>query len=219
MLTSPRSYSSTAPWPSSGAPTWRPSRPASFGIAFISLAFLLAAAADSFGLFVHGRPGELFQTTYMRHHGGAVGELIWAALHPLMGRMGVTILVLALALAGLLLVSGSSLGLWASRSRRGVSAAGRAARAQARHLAERRRETLEEQRRREAAAASAAATHHYGPAASSHPRRVLDGAHEVPEIFGGGEEYSGPMGGPAATAGMLADSGPAFASEEGRRAH
>jgi S-DNA-T family DNA segregation ATPase FtsK/SpoIIIE len=196
-----------------GGQTWRPSRAASFGIAFLSVAFLLAAAADSFGLFSSGRITELFQMSYMRHHGGAVGELIWAALHLLIGRLGVNILVLALGLAGLLLASGSSLGLWANRSRRGMSAAGRAARTRAHVLAERRREALDEQHRREAAAASESAIHHHGPAASSHPRRVLDGAHHVPEIFSDGGEPAA-RASAEATAAMLADGGPAAASKE-----
>ena len=109
----------------------------------LCLAFALAAAADSFGVFPGSRPGSLFDSTYMSGHGGVAGEALWAVLHPLLGGLGIDIIVVALTVVGLLLVSGSSIGALARRSRRGMHAAGRAARDSARSL----NQTLDERRR------------------------------------------------------------------------
>jgi S-DNA-T family DNA segregation ATPase FtsK/SpoIIIE len=118
----------------------RPLPAATVGISVVCMAFLLAAAADSFGLFAEDRPAELWQVGYMRTHGGAVGETVWAGTSLLLGSIGTTVLVCAALAAGLLLVSGSSLGLWARRSRDGAAAASRAARRSAETITARRRD-------------------------------------------------------------------------------
>ncbi len=118
----------------------RPPRGLTWGLGLMGVAFLLAAAADSFGLFSGERPAALFTDAYMRSHGGVAGEGLWAVLHGVIGRLGVNLTVAAFAVAGLLLATGSSLRQWAHHSRRGVAAAGRAARTRAEALSARRRE-------------------------------------------------------------------------------
>jgi S-DNA-T family DNA segregation ATPase FtsK/SpoIIIE len=172
-----------------GGERQRPSRPLGIGIALLCAAYLLAAAANSFGMFAPARPRLLFHMTYMHDHGGVVGETLWAGTRSLLGRIGTNVLVVASALAGFLLVSGSSLGLWASRSREGMSAAGRAARESARAAAERKRTAAAQFAERPYEAGLPwpdADTVAYGPAASAHGTRFVDGAREVPEIFAGG---------------------------------
>ncbi len=118
----------------------KPRRGVSWGIAMMAAAFVLAAAADAFGVFAGERPVALFRDAYMQGHGGFTGEAEWALLHPFIGRVGVDVLVLALFLAGVLLATGSTLRGWATSSRTGVAAAGRAARTQAEALGARRRD-------------------------------------------------------------------------------
>ncbi len=176
----------------------RPPRGMTWGLASISVAFMLAAAAAAFGLFVGGRPAELFQDAYMSAHGGFAGELLWAGLSETIGRIGVEILVLALLLAGILLVTGSSLRQWASRSRQGVAVAGRVARDQAESLGVRRREATAPRGRGpepdEAATLGASdysrtallpvADYTPPPSYGYAPPRLIDGEHEAPDIFG-----------------------------------
>lgn len=167
----------------------RPSTPLGIGLALLCIAFLLAAAANSFGMFAVTRPRQLYGVTYMRSHGGVVGETLWAGTRSLIGRVGTNVLVVACAIAGLLLVSGSSLGLWASRSRRGVSAAGRAARESARAAADRKRTAAEqfaEEPYDPGLPWPEPASDAYGLAVSTHGTRFVDGARELPEIFSGG---------------------------------
>ena len=116
----------------------RPSGEITAGVVTLCLAFALAAAADTFGLFGGARPVHAYVAPYMKGHGGLVGESLWSGLHPVIGAIGVTVLVIGATVAGLLLLSGSSLGLWASRSKRGVEAA----RGVARRSAERSAQTL-----------------------------------------------------------------------------
>ncbi len=118
----------------------RPRRGLTWGLGLIVGAFVLAAAADAFGIFSGDRPGALYRDTYMSGHGGLTGETLWAVTHPFIGTVGVDVLVLALFFAGALLVTGSSLRQWAGRSQRGVAAAGRAARSQAEAFGARRRD-------------------------------------------------------------------------------
>ena len=118
----------------------RPRRGLTWGLALVVAAFVLAAAADAFGIFSGDRPAALYRDTYMSGHGGVTGETLWAVTHPFIGTVGVDVLVLALFFAGALLVTGSSLRQWAGHSRRGVAAAGRAARTQAEALGARRRD-------------------------------------------------------------------------------
>jgi S-DNA-T family DNA segregation ATPase FtsK/SpoIIIE len=165
-------------------------RGVSAGVACLSVALLLAAAADSFGLFSGERPDELFVAAYMAEHGGLAGEVVYAPLQALVGRLGVNVLVIALAVAGVLLVTGSSLGLWARRSRAGVSAAGRAARERAAAFEERRREAATRLLEHGEEATVALGTGDtlvtsYGPAASAHDTRLIDGVQAAPEIFSG----------------------------------
>ncbi len=158
----------------------RPSGEVTVGVIVLCLAFGLAAAADTFGLFGGARPGRTFVTSYMQGHGGLLGEGMWALLHVVIGGVGIAVLVVVATVAGLLLVTGSSLGLWASRSRRGVVAAGDVARRSARTLGAR-REAAAELRRRDATVAT-------GPRPFEHaePERVtlIDGARDLPDDYG-----------------------------------
>jgi S-DNA-T family DNA segregation ATPase FtsK/SpoIIIE len=176
-------------------PGRRPSGEITAGVVVLLLAFALAAAADSFGLFGGTRPGQTFAVDYVKTHGGVTGESLWAGLHIVIGRVGVDILVAAAVIAGLLLVSGSSLGLWASRSKRGVAAARRAARRSAelsaQTLGTRRAAALEHQSR------TAAWETRAGPTRGPHDRSItlIDGARDLPDIY----VPRGPAaGGPAA---------------------
>jgi len=176
----------------------RPRRGVSWGIAMIVAAFVLAAAADAFGVFAGERPERLFRDTYMSVHGGAAGEALWAALHGVIGRIGVDVLVVALFVAGVLLATGSSLRQWADHSRNGVAAAGaaagRAARSQAEALGARRRDTaatrvveLDESPTIDASdmmRTSVSPAAQYGPAVSTHTPHLVDGRLAAPEIFG-----------------------------------
>ena len=87
----------------------RPRRGLTWGVALIVVGVALAAAADAFGIFAGERVQALFRDEYMSSHGGLLGEAQWAALSPFIGRVGVDVLVVALLLAGILLVTGSSL--------------------------------------------------------------------------------------------------------------
>jgi DNA segregation ATPase FtsK/SpoIIIE, S-DNA-T family len=121
----------------------RPRRGLTWGLGLVVAAFLLAAAADAFGIFSSDRPVALYRDTYMTAHGGVTGETLWGVTHPFIGSVGVDVLVLALFFAGALLVTGSSLRQWAGHSKRGVAAAGRAARGQAEAFGARRRDAAE----------------------------------------------------------------------------
>lgn len=176
----------------------RPRRGLSWGMAFVVCGVALAAAADAFGIFSGERPFSLFRDAYMSSHGGALGELQWAVLSPFVGRVGIDVLVVALIVAGVLLVTGSSLRQWAVHSRRGVARAGRAARSQAEALGARRREStgtrvldLDESPTIDAfdvmrtsirpAAAPDLDFSRPVPVSGSH---LIDGAAAVPEFFG-----------------------------------
>ncbi|HEY5168144.1 MAG TPA: DNA translocase FtsK 4TM domain-containing protein, partial [Thermoleophilia bacterium] len=176
----------------------RPRRGMSWGIALIVVGVALAAAADAFGIFSGDRPAALFRDAYMSAHGGVLGELQWAVLSPFIGRLGVDVLVVALVVAGLLLVTGSSLRQWAAHSKLGVAKAGRAARSQAESLGARRREASDtrvvepyESQTIDAGdlmrtSITPAATPELDfarpmPAAGPH---LIDGVSEAPEIFG-----------------------------------
>jgi len=171
-------------------------RGVSTGVALLSAALLLAAAADSLGLFAGERPEELFTADYVVSHGGLLGEVLYAPLESLVGRLGVDVLVVALTVAGALLVTGSSLGLWARRSRAGVSAASRAARERAAAFEERRREAATRLLRDGDEAtvdlgAGRRATG-YGPAVSVHETQLIDGVRAAPEIFSAPGDGYGP---------------------------
>ena len=176
----------------------RPRRGMSWGIAFIVAGVALAAAADAFGIFSGERPDALFQDAYMSAHGGLLGEAQWALLSPFIGRVGVDVLVVALVVAGILLVTGSSLRQWATHSRQGVAKAGRAARSQAEALGARRRdaadtrvvEPFESQTidagdlmRTSIRPAQTPELDFSRPVSADGPH-LIDGVSEAPEIFG-----------------------------------
>ncbi len=185
----------------------KPLPAASVGLVVLCVGFMLAAAADSFGLFPGERTSKLFTMDYMREHGGVVGEALWAGTRSLVGRVGTDILVCTFWVAGLLLISGSSLGLLAQRSRSGAAAARRAAGRSAATLVERRRAAVDRlgltrQGRvvsgpldheaqtvalpghlsRDAAESDTVATR-FGPAVSVHRPQLLDAARDVPELY------------------------------------
>jgi DNA segregation ATPase FtsK/SpoIIIE, S-DNA-T family len=175
-------------------PDKKPRRGVSWGIAMIAAAFMLAAAADAFGLFAGMRHAVLFRDAYMQAHGGIVGEAEWALLQPFIGRVGVEVFMLALLLAGVLLATGSTLKGWAATSRSGVAAASRAARTQAEALGARRRDaaatrlvaadediTLDASDLMNTTVTPAA---QYGPAVTTHTPQLVDGVQAAPEIFG-----------------------------------
>ena len=176
----------------------RPRRGMSWGIAFIVAGVALAAAADAFGIFSGERADALFRDQYMSAHGGVLGEVQWAVLSPFIGRVGVDVLVVALIVAGIMLVTGSSLRQWATHSKQGVAKAGKAARSQAEALGARRKEAADTRvvEPFESATIDAAdlmqtsirpaATPDLDfsrpvPAAGPH---LIDGVSEAPEIFG-----------------------------------
>jgi len=178
----------------------RPRRGVSWGIAMIVVAFVLAAAADAFGVFAGERPERLFRDAYMSMHGGVAGEALWAVLYGVIGRLGVDVLVVALFVAGVLLATGSSLRQWAGHSRNGVAAAGRAARSQAEALGARRRDaastrvveldecpTIDASEMMRTSVPTAA---QYGPAVSTHAPHLVDGRLTAPEIFGELKSYA-----------------------------
>jgi DNA segregation ATPase FtsK/SpoIIIE, S-DNA-T family len=176
----------------------RPRRGMSWGIAFIVAGIALAAAADAFGIFSGERADALFRDEYMGAHGGLLGEAQWAVLSPFIGRVGVDVLVVALIIAGIMLVTGSSLRQWAAHSKQGVAKAGQAARSQAEALGARRRESADTRvvEPFESATFDAASEMRTSvrpattpeldfsrpvPAAGPH---LIDGVSEAPEIFG-----------------------------------
>ncbi len=172
----------------------RPRRGLSWGVGLIVSGVALAAAADAFGVFTGERPVPLFRDDYMSIHGGILGEVQWAVLSPFVGRVGVDILVVALIAAGLLLVTGSSLRQWASHSKEGVAAAGRAARSQAEVLGARRRDAastrvvdLDETPTIDSGdlmrTSITPALDYSAPAPARGPH-LIDGVSEAPEIFG-----------------------------------
>jgi DNA segregation ATPase FtsK/SpoIIIE, S-DNA-T family len=195
-------------------PDRRPLPAATAGVVVVCVAFLLAAAADSFGVFAGVRPAHLFAADWMRQHGGVVGETLWAGLHYLLGRIGTDVLVLATAIAGILLVTGSSLGAWARHSRRGVSAAGRLARGMAtdsaRTLADRRRASGEALQARRAArdvddqartvALRSESATEYLPGISVHRPHLVDARQETPELYANRSDETTPLSPPPAAA-------------------
>ena len=176
----------------------RPRRGMTWGVAFIVAGVALAAAADAFGVFGGERPDALFRDAYMSGHGGVLGEAQWAVLSPFIGRVGVDVLVVALVVAGILLVTGSSLRQWADHSKQGVAKAGRAARSQAEAFGARRKEQADtrlveldesrtidagDQMRTSIRPAITPELDFSRPLPASGPH-LIDGVSEAPEIFG-----------------------------------
>jgi DNA segregation ATPase FtsK/SpoIIIE, S-DNA-T family len=161
-------------------PEKRAGAPVIAGVVVLCVALCLAAAADAFGLFAGARHATAFQTQFMQHHGGVAGETLWTGAHAAVGAIGVDVLVVALALAGLLLVSGTSLGLWADRSARGARAAGRAARrTTSQTIADARGDARDFQERTGVYDAQPLPA----PAGAGSTRRFVDGASELPDIY------------------------------------
>ncbi len=163
----------------------RPSGEITAGVATLCLAFALAAAANTFGLFGGSRPAQTFVLSYMKTHGGLAGEGLWAGLHPVIGVIGVSVLVVGATVVGLLLLTGSSLGLWASRSRRGVEAARQAARRSAQYSAQ----TLGTRRAaaqdfRESTLQPQPAGRSQARASGARPVELIDGARDLPDVYG-----------------------------------
>ena len=172
----------------------RPRRGVSWGVALLIVAFLLAASADALGVFGGERPPGLFRDAYMSAHGGFAGEIMWGGLNPVVGRVGVEVLCVALLVAGLLLVTGSSLRQWAAGSGRHMASAGRVARGQAEALGERRREAATVQLagadQSVSGDASDLAYTAMLPAVDDEPElegpppRLMDGAEDAWDVFG-----------------------------------
>jgi S-DNA-T family DNA segregation ATPase FtsK/SpoIIIE len=109
---------------------------------------------------------------------------MWAGLHAVIGAIGITVLVLGATVAGLLLLTGSSLGLWASRSKRGVEAA----RDAARRSAQRSAQTIGARRAaahefRELAQQRETAATAVGRANGARGGALIDGARDLPDVF------------------------------------
>jgi S-DNA-T family DNA segregation ATPase FtsK/SpoIIIE len=192
----------------------RPRRGVTWGVAFIVAGVALAAAADAFGIFGGERPAALFRDEYMSGHGGVVGEVQWAVLSPFIGRVGVDVLVVALVVAGIMLVTGSSLRQWGSHGKQGVARASRAARSQAEAFGVRRREQVDTRivepgesptidasdLMRTSVRPAVAAQLDFSRPVPPGPH-LIDGASAAPEIFGeSAEPPDGPEPEPVAAA-------------------
>jgi S-DNA-T family DNA segregation ATPase FtsK/SpoIIIE len=175
-------------------PEKRPGAPVIAGVIVLCLALCLAAAADAFGLFGGVRPATTFQTHYLQHHGGAAGETLWTGVHTAVGTVGVDVLVLALLLAGVLLVSGTSLGLWADKSARGARAAGRAARRTASQTIADARDDARDFQERTAVYDSRPLATAAGTGATA---RFIDGASALPDIYATAPRVAGEHAGTA----------------------
>ncbi len=104
-------------------------------------------------------------------HGGYAGRGLEAVFAWLIGSTGVTILGAFTLLAGVLLLTGASLGALLRRSHRALRAAGRSA-----------RRTLEWPERRQA---GAAAPEQGTVAATGPPPTLVDGVHDYPDVVAG----------------------------------
>ena len=103
----------------------------------------------------------------------------------MIGAVGIDVLVAVAMVAGLLLVSGSSLGLWAGRSRRGVAAATEAARRSAQRSAQTlgaRRAAAQDFRERAAGDETVAAPG--SRPGGSRSVELIDGARDLPDVYG-----------------------------------
>ncbi len=84
-------------------------RPFKAGAACLLSGLMLGLAAESFGLGPHHPPRSgYFKPEYFKHHGGIVGDAMYAVTKTLIQQFGTDILFLFLMLAGALLFTGAS---------------------------------------------------------------------------------------------------------------
>jgi DNA segregation ATPase FtsK/SpoIIIE, S-DNA-T family len=131
-------------------------RPLRAGALCVFAAVTLALAAGMFGLDAGAGPvvatgAHAWSSAYLQAHGGVAGQAQYALAHGLVGQVGVDILVVFLALAGVILLTGASIASVIRATGSGVLDTTRSVRAR-RELAGRRRAE-----RTAASAASAAA--------------------------------------------------------------
>jgi S-DNA-T family DNA segregation ATPase FtsK/SpoIIIE len=85
-------------------------RPFRTGLVVLGVALLLACGGDVFGLGPDGPAPRSMDVDRIDAHGGILGALLYIPLVTLIGQVGVTILTIFALLAGLLLVTGASVG-------------------------------------------------------------------------------------------------------------
>jgi S-DNA-T family DNA segregation ATPase FtsK/SpoIIIE len=131
-------------------------RPLRAGGLCVFAAVTLALAAGMFGLGAGHGPimasgRGAWSSAYLQAHGGVLGQALYALAHGLVGQVGVAILVVFLALAGLILLTGASIASVIRVTGSGMLDTTRSVRARRERAGRRRAE------RTAAAAASAAA--------------------------------------------------------------
>ncbi len=97
------------------------------GLVAIVSGLLLALAAQTAGLGPDGARHGLFESQFLTHHGGGIGEVIYWAATTLFQRIGAHILAVLLIVAGVLLVGGRSVSDLVSAAGRGFERARRGA--------------------------------------------------------------------------------------------
>jgi S-DNA-T family DNA segregation ATPase FtsK/SpoIIIE len=85
-------------------------RPFRTGLVLLGVALLLACGGDVFGLGPDGPAPRSMDVDEIDAHGGILGALLYIPLVTLIGQVGVTIVTIFALLAGLLLVTGASVG-------------------------------------------------------------------------------------------------------------
>jgi len=106
-------------------PVGRPARPLKVGAACLFGALLLGLAAESLGLGADEPAREgFFDPAFLRGHGGAAGESLYWASNTLIQDFGTDLLFVFLALTGVLLLTGASVGSIVTAARERVAATG-----------------------------------------------------------------------------------------------
>ena len=106
-------------------PVGRPARPLKIGAACLFGALLLGLAAESLGLGADEPAREgFFDPAFFREHGGAAGESLYWASNTLIQDFGTDLLFVFLALTGVLLLTGASVGSIVTAARERVAATG-----------------------------------------------------------------------------------------------
>jgi len=93
-------------------------RPFRTGLVVVGVALLLACGGDVFGFGPDGPAPRSMDVDRIDAHGGILGALLYIPFVTLIGQVGVTILTVFALLAGLLLVTGASVGALLRRSAR-----------------------------------------------------------------------------------------------------